>query len=232
MINNKNNNRLIDLANKYNSDKGTLYKCAHNYAIIYEEIIKKILYNYISNKNPNKIDLLEIGLNRDDSLNIPSLMMWNEYFYKNVNITGFDINNDFLNFKNLYKNIHIIIGDQQVESDLKKLQYKKYDIIIDDGYHASKHQQISFKKLWHNIKSNGYYIIEDLHFQPVEEYCLKTKKLFENWKNNNWIDSEYISNEEIQYFKNTIESINFYDSQSQLWSEDSIKNSFVYIKKK
>ena len=37
-------------------------------------------------------------------------------------------------------------------------------------------------------KTRRYFIIEDLHYQPTTETCIKTKYLFENWKNNNWID--------------------------------------------
>ena len=157
-------------------------------------------------------------------------MMWNDYFYNNINITGFDIDPKFINFNSLFSNIKIFIGDQNNENDLQQLKNKQYDIIIDDGFHASKHQQISFKILWENIKQSGYYIIEDLHYQPEDETCIKTRTLFENWKNDNWIESEYINMDEVQNIKNEIESINFYDSQSKLWG-DNVKNAFVYIKK-
>jgi hypothetical protein len=222
---------LTNLANKYNSDKGTTYKCAHNYCVKYQKIISDTLNTYIENMNLIKIDLLEIGLNRDDRCSIPSLMIWNDYFYGNINITGFDIE-DFLKFNSVYDNIKIFMGDQSNETDLQQLKYKTYDIIIDDGYHGSKHQQISFKILWENIKPGGYYIIEDLHYQPEgeNENCTKTKFLFENWKNDNWIDTECITTRDIQNIKPEIHSIEFYDSQSKLWG-DKVKNAFVYIKK-
>ena len=155
-------------------------------------------------------------------------MIWNDYFNKNINIIGFDINSNFLKFKN--ENIDIKIGDQSNETELLQLKNKKYDIIIDDGYHASKHQQISFKSLWTNVKPGGYYIIEDLHYQPINEDCTKTKHLFENWKNNNWIETEYINFNEIEKIKLEIEYIDFYDSKSTRWG-DFVKNAFVYIKK-
>lgn len=157
--------------------------------------------------------------------------MWNDYFNNNINIIGFDIDEKFLQFNSLYNNIKIIIGNQSNENDLQKLKYKKYDIIIDDGFHATKEQQISFKNLWVTIKKGGYYIIEDLHYQPVMDDCITTKLLFENWKNNNYIESKYINKFEIEIIKNEIESINFYDSKSKLWG-NSVINAFVYIKKK
>jgi hypothetical protein len=221
---------ITELANKYNSDKGNQYACRHYYSIKYEQIFNDILNFKLSKKDFSTFDLLEIGLNRSNTDSIPSLMIWNDYFNKNINITGFDIDSHFLKF-NTNKNIDIKIGDQSNEIDLLQLKNKKYDVIIDDGYHASKHQQITFKTLWQNIKPGGYFIIEDLHYQPTTETCIKTKYLFENWKNNNWIETEYINLVEIQNIKRDIESIHFYDSQSKIWG-DSVKNAFVYIKKK
>jgi len=222
---------LTELANKYNSDKGNLFLCAHHYTPKYEQIFNDILNIKLSRKDFSTFDLLEIGLNISTTEeSIPSLMIWNDYFNNNINITGFDIDNRFSKF-NRDQNIDIKIGDQSSEKDLSQLKNKNYDMIIDDGYHASKHQQITFKTLWQNIKPGGYFIIEDLHYQPEPETCVKTKKLFENWKNNNWIETEYINSDEIQIIKKDIESIEFYDSKSKRWG-DSVKNAFVYIRKK
>ena len=182
-------------------------------------------------KDFSTFELLEIGLMiPSNQAAIPSLMMWNDFFNKNINITGFDIDTCFLKF-NEDQNIDIKIGDQSNENDLLQLKNKNYDTIIDDGYHASKHQQITFKTLWENVKPGGYFIIEDLHYQPTEESCVKTKELFEKWSNNNWIETEYINSDEIQIIKEDIESIEFYDSKSTRWG-DSVKNAFVYVKKK
>jgi len=221
---------LTYLANKYKSDKGDQYMCSHHYTIPYQEIISMYLSELNKKSTSNQFDLLEIGLNRDSTSSIPSLLIWNDYFYSNINITGFDINKEFLQFNSLYNNIKIFCGDQSNESDLQQLVYKQYNIIIDDGYHGSKHQQISFKTLWPSVKSGGYYIIEDLHYQPEQESCVKTKALFEQWKSGNFIESEYISISEIHSIQKEIHSIGFYDSKSKLWG-DSVKNAFVYIKK-
>lgn len=221
---------LTKLANKYECDKGNQSYCAHNYTIKYQEIISELLYQNLRSNNLNNMDLLEIGLNSFIKNDIPSLMMWNEYFNNNINITGFDIDISLLKFKYLLDNINIVIGDQSNIDSLSQLKTKTYDIIIDDGYHASKHQIITFKTLWSIVKSGGVYIIEDLHYQPEVETCIKTKYLFEQWKQGNWIESEYIQNDDIQKIKEEIESINFYDSCSKNWG-DSVRNAFVYIKK-
>jgi hypothetical protein len=227
-----NENTLTYLANKYCSDKGNSYLCAHQYTVKYQEIISDILRDYYEKGKTDFIDLLEIGLNRDNYISIPSLMMWKDYFYKRVNITGFDIQPHFLQFNSTDDNIRIIIGDQSNIADLQPLKDKKYDIIIDDGSHESKNQQISFKTLWENVKSGGYYIIESLHYQPHLETGMKTRQLLENWKENNWIESDFISLDEIQTIKDSIEYIEFFDSHSKSWDKNLLKNAFVYMKKK
>lgn len=222
---------LTQLANKYNSDKGNQFLCAHHYTPMYEQIFNDILNTKLNKKDFSTFDLLEIGLMIPKAQeSIPSLMMWNDFFNNNINITGFDIDTRFLKF-NGGQNINIKIGDQSNEHDLLQLKDKNYDVIIDDGYHASKHQQITFKTLWQNVKPGGYFIIEDLHYQPISESCVKTKELFENWSKDNWMETEYINSDEIQIIKKDIESIEFYDSKSTRWG-DAVKNAFVYIKKK
>lgn len=56
-------------------------------------------------------------------------------------------------------------------------------VSLNDGFHALRHQQISFKTLWDSVEPGGYYVIEDLHYQPEIENGIKTKDLFENWQN-------------------------------------------------
>jgi hypothetical protein len=218
---------LTELANAYNSDKGTTYKCAHNYTATYE-----ILINNLLNDIPDNFNLLEIGLNRDDTNTIPSLMIWNDYFAQNIHITGFDIQDDFRKFNGVFTNIDIVIGDQSSQKDLLQLKNKTYTMIIDDGYHASNHQQISFMELWENVKPGGYYIIEDLHYQPVKETCMKTKILFENWSDGNWISSEFINQQIVDTIKESICSIKFADSAAfGIWG-DNARHALVYIRKK
>lgn len=221
-------NQLDELTKIYLSDKGSFYKCSHKYTIYYEKIFN-LLYNV---KNIDKINLLEIGLNRDNQKDIPSLKLWNDYLNNNCNIFGFDIYDEFLKFNGLYDNIKIYCGDQSNKNDLIQLKENYYNIIIDDGYHASKHQQISFKELWNNILPGGIYIIEDLHWQPENEKGIKTKELLLEWKNDNYIQTEYITLQEVNNIKKNIEKIEFYDSKSKIWNKNDLKNAIVFIYKK
>jgi hypothetical protein len=194
-------NTLTSLANIFKTDKGDSYICSHYYTLEYEKVINEIITSFPD----TKIELLEIGLNRDGVQSIPSLSMWNTYFHKNVSLTGFDIVSDFMVFNNGY-NIRIIIGDQALTKDLKQVQDRKYHMIIDDGYHASQHQQVSFQTLWENVEEGGYYIIEDLHWQPNKEDITSTLVLFQNWKNKLFVKTEYLY--DIENIVHTIESIN------------------------
>ena len=48
---------------------------------------------------------------------------------------------------------------------------KNLDIIIDDGGHTMNQQQITFKILFaNNLKSKGYFVIEDLHTSLLPYY--------------------------------------------------------------
>lgn len=89
--------------------------------------------------------------------------MWLDYFPK-AKVYGFDID-DFSRVR--LPRTQIFRGDQGSVEDLLKIigQCPKFDIIIDDGSHASYHQQLSLKILFPHLASNGLYVIEDLHWQ-------------------------------------------------------------------
>ena len=145
---------LTKLGIKYGTDKATY----HLYTEIYDDYFKKF-------NNPN---ILEIGVHRG-----ASLQMHNEYFNEKCNIVGLD-SRDRLKYKGNGKNIKIITGDQSKIEDLKKcvdaVKEKEYDIIIDDGGHFVKAQQISFSFLFDFVKKKGIYIIEDLQTSFSEKY--------------------------------------------------------------
>lgn len=152
---------LIDLANKHKTDKKVPdgIKCqnglyGHGYVIHYEKLFKD-----------RKIDnLLEIGVSFGGSIR-----MWNEYLPES-NITGIDIN-EIRCKKCLLENskVRIMLGDQSDISFLNTLCDRKYDVIIDDGCHISKHQLISFNVLFEYVTPGGLYIIEDLHASAAKE---------------------------------------------------------------
>lgn len=187
---------LNRLANKHHSDKGELYYSAHGFAHVYEL--------YVSALRNQAFNLLHIGLVDDfvrtraveGSYNdAPSLKMWREYFPK-ATITGFDIA-DFSAIPPM-PDVTILRGDMGNASDLDRALDSvsgDYSIIIDDASHASHHQQIAFAHLFPKLAPGGYYIIEDLHYQPPkleEKRSVKMVDILRGMVCGNLVGSKYL----------------------------------------
>ena len=160
-------NELDLLAHKYKTDKRTNKDGEsgnHGFTLIYNSLLE---YKRLEYKN-----ILEIGVEKGSSLK-----MWYDYF-PNAMIYGID------NFGGLFlpeiialmesiqnDRIKIFVGDQ-VDDTFSKKVFKdiEFDLIIDDGGHSAWQQQISFKNLFQNLKSNCYYIIEDVGVSLIREY--------------------------------------------------------------
>ena len=158
---------LDSFAIKYGTDKSTLQ---HGYTTFYDSIFKK---NGIQRNN--LINLMEIGVFYG-----ASVKMWRDYFfnstiyavdwYKGINGNGSTFNSatsfvdevqskciDRVEIQNCNQGD---IGElHTLAADLKDVQF---DIIIDDGSHLSKDQQLTFFTLWPLLKPGGVFIIEDI----------------------------------------------------------------------
>ncbi len=102
--------------------------------------------------------VLEIGVCHGGSL-----QMWSNFFGQGASIHGLDINP---NCKEVERNgVCIHIGDQTDCEFLSQVVEKMGtpDIIIDDGGHSMKQQQISFDYLFPKLAEGGVYLCEDLH---------------------------------------------------------------------
>lgn len=174
--------QLTAIANRYGTDKGDRHYNAHHYTLVYHALFAPM--------RSRPIRLLEIGLlhprdphwsNTNDvprggggkASSAPSLAMWSEYF-PHAEIHGFDIN-DFSDVELEDCTIHQ--GDSGRAEDLRNVaSLGPFDIIIDDASHASAHQQTAFGVLFVAVRSGGYYIIEDLNWQPADLEHLDTPK--------------------------------------------------------
>ena len=133
---------LNKLGMKYHTDKAY----CHKFCDFYEQ-----------NLNKDISKLWEIGV-----LDGASLRMWSSY-YPLAQITGFDIiDKSSLKFND---NVTVKLLDQGNKEQLEKLANENtdIDIIIDDGSHIIEHQIMTFEILFNSLKSNGQYILEDLH---------------------------------------------------------------------
>jgi hypothetical protein len=151
--------RLLELnrlANKYKTDKGSLYYNRHFYARVYE--------HYLQELRNETFTLFEIGLLRRDLqarnpagpfTEAPSLQMWAEYF-PNAQIHGFDIQ-DFSSVEG--GRIVFTQGDQSDRDALTNALAKTASplrVIIDDGSHASHDQQIALGHLFRQLAPGGF----------------------------------------------------------------------------
>ena len=156
--NNYDAKKLKYLFNKYGSDKSKV----HNYHLIYGSLFKK--------KNKVK-KILEIGLGTNNetivsnmsSKGIPgaSIRAFRDFF-SNAMVYGAEIDKNILFNEKRIKTFYV---DQTNLVDLKKI-FKKtkgnYDLIIDDGLHASYANISVIIASLKFLKKNGYLIIEDI----------------------------------------------------------------------
>jgi hypothetical protein len=213
---------LTRLANKFGSDKGTLFD-GHGYTRIYKRAFE--------GRRHERISLLEIGLHRPDAdrrraINAaegvtqaaahkaPSLVMWRTFF-PNANIFGFDIDD----FSQVHINrCTIVRGDMSSLNDLSRLVQtigQRIDIIIDDASHASHHQQIAFGYLFPYLRSGGIYAIEDLCWQDdqlEQEGVPKTRDVLRRFLVNQILESPVIPVKQRKSIQDDVYSIRLYDS--------------------
>jgi hypothetical protein len=166
--------------------------------------------------------LLEIGLLHpfDTTAAIkraPSLQMWRGYF-PNAKLVGFDIND----FSRVAMNGCIIYrGDMGERGDLVAMAKAAgpFDIIIDDGSHASHHQQIALATLFPHLRSGGTYFIEDLHWVPPElelPDAPRTRTILQQSRFDGAIYTPVMSANERDYLRESIMSVELFDSHDRL----------------
>jgi len=133
---------MEELGIKHKCDKILMNK----FHIFYEK--------YFFELKDKNINILEIGVGDKNSM-----YMFLEYFPK-CKYYGIDILKD--NEKT--DRYEIMKGDQNDINFLTKVidNTPKFDIIIDDGSHFSKHQLTSFNFLFKKLNKNGIYIIESI----------------------------------------------------------------------
>jgi len=164
---------LCEIMKKHGSDKSTY----HNYTLFYHALFQGMRY-----KN---INLFELGIGSNDVSILSnmgkagkpgaSLRGWREYF-KNARIYGADIDKKIL-FKE--KNIETFYCDSLSSKSIKDMFNQidvLFDIIIDDGLHTYESNFNFLINSFNNLKSGGYYIIEDVYvieqFNSIRETLL------------------------------------------------------------
>lgn len=170
----KQNFDLSELANSYETDKGTedpknlswFRDYPDNTCLHYTKTYEK----YMEQHRFSNISMLEIGV-CDKRFPYASIKMWMGYF-KNVdfyavdNFWGHNINDKLSDIEYLNSNaVNFIYADQGSFDDwdqLNTLYPFKFDFIVEDGSHWPNHMMISLWKSIGIIKSGGYYFMEDI----------------------------------------------------------------------
>lgn len=159
---------LCEIMGRYNSDKGhvNITKSWHNYTTFYYSIFKPL--------TNHSLRIFELGLGTNN-VNLPSnmgkdgtpgasLYGWSAFF-PNSTIFGADIDKNILFNTDRIKTFYCdqtnpaIIHEMWNEPALKE---DDFDIIIEDGLHTFHANVCFFENSIHKLKSNGYYIIEDI----------------------------------------------------------------------
>jgi 23S rRNA U2552 (ribose-2'-O)-methylase RlmE/FtsJ len=92
-----------------------------------------------------------------------SLRMWKEYFGPAARIYGVDVEPTAKTLEE--SQIEILIGDQADVDFLMSVAaaVPRIDILIDDGGHGMRQQEVTFRTLFPHISAEGVYLCEDMH---------------------------------------------------------------------
>lgn len=165
-----------------------------------------------------KVKMLEIGVQSGGSTRV-----WKQYFGKQLNYVGIDINPNCKQFE--AEQIHIEIGSQLDPVFLKSMcdKFGPFHFIVDDGGHTTEMMKTSFDALFGPacLYDGGVYVIEDTHTMKLwrNNDCFKGmlvdgKDIFGHaadlmrWQVEYWGTNPKVPHDKAKY----IESITSYDS--------------------
>jgi hypothetical protein len=194
-------------------------KFSHGYIEFYEPYFNQI---------KDCKNILEIGVYNGGSLQYLSDK------FPNANIYGIDIVN-----KKQYdtERIKTYILNQENRDELYKFLEEvnvEFDLIIDDGGHMMKEQQVSFGVLFKKLKGGGIYVLEDLHTSRLEQLgaitpndLITTLDMLNVLYYNKKLISNHITDEEKEYIQQNVDFL-------KIWSRTPEYNQSVtsIIKKK
>lgn len=165
---------LDEIGIHFQTDKASqfsrTYARPHDYLRHLERFVESMRYN--------PIKILEIGVGGGESI-----QTWLEYF-EQAKVFGVDIVSNTNDWNTPGKFIPDVgsrytfacgnQADEKFWSKFIEVVGSKWDLIIDDGSHASKDTAVSFGSLWPEVKSGGAYVIEDLAYDQGTHRWLQT----------------------------------------------------------
>jgi hypothetical protein len=167
--------------------------------------------------------LLEIGVQKGGSLEL-----WHHYLGDKCSIYGVDKDENVASLKYDF-DVDLTIGDQEDAVFWKEYTSKRgfFDVIIDDGGHKMKQQEVTVLSLFGKLNYGGIYIIEDTHTSYWEDFGGGFKKegsFIENMKSLvDLLHIRHIDKEKpgrnVENSFHGLTSITFYDSMVVLEKE-------------
>jgi hypothetical protein len=218
---------LTKLANKYESDKGTISPSVghHGPRLHFTPKYSK----YFEDIKNDKLNILEIGVGSG-----PSLKMWYEYF-PNSTIHAIDVVSQTQHENDRVKT-HIC--DQSKREELEKTMEKigQVDIIFDDGSHVISHQQISLGFLFKYLKKGGQYWVEDLHTSDAEVWQGKnlygydmsfnmgedTVSVLENFIDSKIFNSPFLDELENNFLTENVKECEMFELPKTIWGVNKL----------
>jgi len=214
---------LTRLADKYGTDKGSVY---HRYTSFYDEVLSPI-------KN-DKLKFVEIGVWFGESIK-----MWRDYLpnstiyaldYVESNATSKHSKGPGLKHAYNLDRVTPCIVDQSSRSDIARfveLYGNSFDVILDDGGHLMNQQQISFGTFFPHVSPGGMYILEDLHtsLDHSKNFETSTIEVIRSLDKNNTVGvtAIYMTEEEIQYIEENVESVHLFSGNGSSWTSVIMK---------
>jgi hypothetical protein len=226
---------LLSIGAEHQTDK-----VGHGFIQYYETLL-----GHLRNEH---INFLEIGVFYGSSIK-----MWRDYFingtiygidtFEGIQGNGMIFDNpthfyDYWKSSNLER-VKLIKCDQSKENELYDfVKYCKennitFDVILDDGSHMMKDQQVTLDILFDVLKDGGFYIMEDIHssdcfpcYDVESDFSNTTKKVLLDLKNLKKLKSPYITKKErVEYLESSIVDIEHFTSLNN-------ESQIITIKKK
>ena len=167
-------------------------------------------------------------------------------FHQNYNYNKYEATNgSFAHMENDNVKCHLASQKNwmEINTAFNYFNCNMFDYIIDDGSHFQEDQQVSLGLLFPQVKSGGYYILEDVvdykdllngswWDQKREDCTDSTDYVISKYLSDGVLKSDYITDDQITYILSNIEDIFLYDQSSRNNSPINGTSKLLVIKKK
>mgnify|MGYP000277120417 CR=1 FL=1 len=173
----------------------------------YFDVYEKLFHRY----RDKPVVFVEIGV-----LNGGSLFMWRDYFGKQAQIIGIDLNPEARRWQE--HGFDIFIGDQANPLFWQQIitKYPQIDVVLDDGGHTYEQQIMTTELLKVHIKDGGLIVIEDTHTSYQNGFGFKSVSFL-----------KYVQ-KKIDQLHYRLKSLNKEVNEKDIWNIQSFESFVVF----